>query len=582
MKSFRGRTWAQKKVDPQISASLVSKGITAVLADILAGRGIGASELENFMSPKLRNEMKKPGFLLDMDRAADVISDAVTKDRKIAIWSDYDCDGATSAAVLGWFLRDCGVDFTLRIPDRITEGYGPNAKGLVALKEAGIDLCISLDAGTLAFDALRAADKAGLDMIIIDHHTADVELPPALAVVNPNRKDQEAGLGHLCAAGVTFMACIAIGQKLQARGFYEGRQIPNFMGMLDIVALGTVCDVVPLIGLNRAFVAQGLKVMGLGQRPGILALRMAAGDDIDAAPTENTCGWILGPRINAGGRIGDSTLGARLLLARDLDEARPLANQLEQLNTERKRLEQLVTDQAVEIIHAQDEPGSRNLALAVIEQAHEGVVGISAARIKDRFDRPAIVLTEDEHGYLKGSARSVPGFNIGDAIIAASREGLLVKGGGHAMAGGLTIEKHKVNDFVRFMNAAIAPTDYARDGLVPEIDATGQLAGLSEDAVDVLGNMAPFGTGNPKPVVMFERVELAEIRILKEKHLKLSFRDGRNTIDAIIFNMAGGEFETLLRQHQDDPLDIAGVLEINTFKGRSKLQLMLDDVRLSA
>jgi len=443
--------------------------VDSLAAPILAARGVDPNAAATFLRPTLRALLPNPSTLLGMDVAADRLVQAITQGERIAIWSDYDVDGATSAAVLGWFLRGARVEpHTVRIPDRITEGYGPNAEGLLALQAEGADLVCILDAGTTAFEPLAAAAAAHLPVLVVDHHAAEDTLPQAVAVVNPNRRDQPPGLGHLCAAGVVFVLCVAVNTRLRAAGWFGAGNGVDLMGLLDLVALGTICDVVPLVGLNRAFVTRGLPALSERTRPGIAALARAAACPESIGTRE--CGFGLGPRINAGGRIGDSTMGARLLLAQTLDEADQLADTLSGLNHDRQGLEKSATQQAVEACSVGWVPGvTRRLAVAVVD-GHEGVVGISAARVKEALDAPAFVLAEAHDGTIKGSGRSVPGFDLGAAILAAKAEGLLIKGGGHAMAGGITLTREALPAFTAFMDARIAESTYAQEGVTVSVD----------------------------------------------------------------------------------------------------------------
>lgn len=577
-KSFRGRRWYVASAADADVRALRARGASAPVASILATRGVTAEGYDKFLEPKIRH-MDDPFEFNDMEKAVLRVTAAIRDSEKIGIWSDYDVDGATSAGVLGWFLRMCGHDdFMIRIPDRITEGYGPNTPGLLAMKEAGCGLICILDSGTLAFEPLAAAKAAGIDVVVIDHHAAEEAIPEAVAVVNPNRKDQKPGYGHLCAAGVTFVFTVAAARKLRDDGFFRG-PVPDLMRLLDLVALGTVCDVVPLVGLNRAFVRRGLPYLTQRQRPGIAALCAAAGIADNAAITAGDCGWVLGPRINAGGRIGESGSGAALLLEQDPDEARRLAEELNRLNVERQELEAACTRSAMADIGGRED-GDRTLALAVTD-AHEGVVGISASRVKDAHDAPAIVLTRTHDGLLKGSARSVEGFDIGHAIIAARQAGLIIKGGGHGMAGGLTLSQDQLPDFISFMNAEIARTVYWREGVVSAADTEIRLRDLTVAMIDEFDGMAPFGTGNPEPRVILARVELAELRVLKDKHFKMVFRDRGCEIDGLIWNVAGTPLGRRMEAARGTLVDVLCKAEINVFRGNRRPQIMIQDMRPS-
>lgn len=584
-RSFRGRQWRVPEISPKTVQSLKSQGISAEIAQILAARGITPDTLASFLDPTIRDLMPDPFVLKDMEPAAKRVAAAIRKKEKIGIWSDYDVDGATSAAVLGRFLRMCGHrDFDLRIPDRIHEGYGPNTPGLLAMGQGGCGLICILDAGTVAFEPLVAAAAAGIEVIVLDHHAAEEKVPPAVAVVNPNRKDQAPGLGHLCAAGVTFLFTIAVTRELRSGNFFDGQtgrpaETPQLMELLDLVALGTVCDVVPLTGLNRAFVAKGLPWLTKRLTPGVRALAEAAGIEPDAVIDEAACGWILGPRINAGGRIGDSASGALLLLEEDPGRAAERAVALDAMNVQRKALEGASTEAAIAQLADRVCGEDRTLALAVVD-AHEGVVGISAARLREAYDAPAIVLTHAEQGLLKGSARSVPGFDIGHAIIAARQAGLIVKGGGHGMAGGLTLSQDQLPGFIAHMNAEIAKTGYWSEGVASQADLCLTLSALTVPLIESLGRMKPFGTANPEPVVILEGVEIAEIRILKEKHLKIVARDGKAEIDALLWNVVGTALGDQIQAARGRRVDLLGKPQVNSFMNRKRAQMIVDDLRL--
>lgn len=457
-KSFSGRSWNLEAPHAAAIAALRAKGIDEQVATLMAIRGIQPEEAADFLDPKIKNLMPDPHVLLDMEKGALRVAKAITEKERIGIWSDYDADGANSAAVLGWFLRLVGHDdFVLRIPDRIKEGYGPNGPGLLQMqRDEGCNLVCVLDAGIVAFKPLLEAHEAGMEIVVVDHHmpadatpvetviedgcaitreiphqNPDHPIPVAHAVINPNRADQAPGYGHLCAGGVTFLFAIAVCRLLRNQGYFDGEagrpsEVPSLMRLLDFVAMATVCDVVPLTTLNRAFVRTGLQILSKRKWPGVAELARAAGI-ADGDLTETHCGWQLGPRINAGGRIGASDSGALLLLEGDAGRAKLMADDLDALNVMRREIEAKATEKAIEQMAGRI-ASERTLALAVVEDAHEGIVGISAGRLKERFDAPAIVLAADHEGNLKGSARSVPGFDIGHAIIAAARQGHIMCG----------------------------------------------------------------------------------------------------------------------------------------------------------
>lgn len=587
-RSFMGREWELLRADATATKALKAKGIAAAVAHVMATRGVTAEQADQFLDPKIKELMPQPLSFLGMREAAARFVTAVTTKQKIGIWSDYDVDGATSGAILGSFLRMCHHDnFTLRIPDRIREGYGPNTDGLLAMKADGHDLVCILDAGTTAFEPLQAAHDAGLDVLVIDHHAAEPELPKAIGVVNPNRQDQPKGYGHLCAAGMTFIFTIAATAALQKQNWFDGQdgrpaKTPDLWSLLDLVALGTVCDVVPLTGINRAFVHRGLPLLTERRRPGIAALANVAGILPSAPITEKECGWVLGPRINAGGRIGDSESGARLLLETDPDMALQRAQALDGLNTERKALEGETTKAALEMFSNRVPGQDKGIAIAIVEDAHEGVVGISAARLREAVDAPAIVLSRAHDGMLKGSARSVPGFDIGHAIIAARQAGILIKGGGHGAAGGLTIDPARIGEFTDFMNTEIAQSYYHTRGIPSVADVDVTLPELTVASVDAMDALRPFGTANEEPRILLRDVTIKGIRVLKETHLKLTLSCGDAEIDAMIWGAAETAFGQKIQAAVDTRVDIYAKASINEFRGNRSVQIIASDIRFSA
>jgi single-stranded-DNA-specific exonuclease len=586
--SLRNRLWQEPKVTNMQVDALIAGGANALTAPILAARDADPETVATFLAPTIRQLLPNPSFFLDMDKAADRLVQAITNNEAITIWSDYDVDGATSAATLGRFLRDCGhTGYDIYIPDRIVEGYGPNAEGLLALKAAGAELVCILDSGTVAIEPLTVAHEAGLDVVVIDHHAAEDQIPPAVAVVNPNRLDQEGGYEHVCAAGMTFILTVAVNMRLRKMNWFSGEEgrpekSPDLMSYLDLVALGTVCDVVPLTTINRAFVMRGLPYLTARQTPGVKALAAVAAcnDEIDAS----ACGFRLGPRINAGGRIGESGAGAALLLETDPEVAESMAKELNELNIERQEMEKACTAQALEQVKDDFIPGTtRKLALAIVD-AHEGIVGISAARMKETYDAPSFVLAPTPEGTLKGSGRSVSGFDLGAAIIAARKAGLLIKGGGHAMAGGISIQEEKVPEFVAFINAEIEKSDYFHTGVVSKVDAKINIEQATTGLIDAAQSLAPFGMGNASPRFVIQGVIVADVRVLKEKHLKIIFedpemREAGKRVEGLIWNCVDTPFGDAIQAAKGKIVDVLGGLEINEWNGNRRVQIKLDDLR---
>ena len=567
--SATGRRWiGPSGEDDRLSQAMEQiTRLPAAVCRILTRRGVAPEEAEAFLAPALRDLLPDPLTLRDMHRAAERFLRAVDRNERIAVFADYDVDGGASAALLLSWLRQMGRDATLYIPDRIDEGYGPNVPAMQALARDH-DLIICVDCGTLSHEPIAAA--RGADVVVLDHHLGGETLPPALAVVNPNRQDETGDLAHLCAAGVVFLMLVEAGRQLRI----AGRKGPDLLGFLDLVALATVADVAPLTGVNRALVRQGLTVMARRQRPGLVALGDVA--RMDTAPTPYHLGFLLGPRVNAGGRIGKADLGARLLSTDDPAEAAALAERLDQLNTERREVEAAVRDAALAQAETRGLDGP--LVWAAGEGWHPGVVGIVASRLKEATNRPAIVIGLDgDEG--KGSGRSVSGVDLGASIQRLAAEGLLLRGGGHKMAAGLTVARDKLEpamarlaELLQKQGAGTAgPADLRLDGVMMPGAATVELISQIEAA-------GPFGAGAPAPRFAFPDVQIAFAKRVGDSHLKISFGDGLGTrIDAIAFGAFDTGLGPMLEQHGGARFHLAGRLEINTWGGRQRPQLRLED-----
>ncbi|MBL6637579.1 MAG: single-stranded-DNA-specific exonuclease RecJ [Planktomarina sp.] len=537
------------------------------LCYVLARLGVAPTEVADFLNPTLRVNMSDPLSLKDCAKAAQILLTAIQNQQKIAIFADYDVDGGTSAALLIDFLRQNAIEPTLYVPDRITEGYGPNVKAMAALADRH-DLILCVDCGTLAHEALEAARAA--DVVVLDHHLGAETLPEARAVVNPNRQDETGDLAHLCAAAVVFMLLTQVARLMRA----QGQTPPNLINMLDLVALATVADVAPLVGVNRAFVRQGLKVMGQRQRVGLNALSDAAG--LNAAPSAYHLGYVLGPRINAGGRIGTADLGARLLACSNPHEASAMAEKLEELNTERRSVEAMVRLAALEQAEARglDLP----LAWAAQEGWHPGVVGIVAARLKEKTNRPAVVIGFDGDSG-KGSGRSVSGIDLGAAIHKLAREGLITAGGGHKMAAGLSLNRAQLEPAMERLGqlldaqgaGALGPADL-------KIDGTLMPGGATVELIEQLEQAGPFGAGASAPRFAFPDCTIAFAKPVGDSHLKITLSDGFGTkLDAICFGAFDGPLGPALTAAQGGKMHVAGRLEINSWGGRSRPQLRIED-----
>ncbi len=561
---------------------LDGRGEDELLHHLFRARGAAPADFERLKTPTLRDWLPDPAIFRDMEAAAARLAAAIAAGEAITIFGDYDVDGATSAAVLIRYLRQVGGIVGHYIPDRLLEGYGPSAPALVALKAAGADLVVTVDCGTQGFEALAAARAAGLDVIVVDHHTAATALPLALALVNPNRLDEgdaAAAHGHLAAVGVAFLLVVALNRRLRAAGAFAARPEPKLTDLLDIVALGTVADVVPLTGLNRAFVTQGLKVMRTRRNPGITALLDVAG--VTRAPTARDLGFALGPRVNAGGRVGKSDLGVRLLTSDDPDEVTALAAELDRLNAERRGIEAEVTEAALALV-ARD--SNAPITIVAAPGWHPGVIGIVASRLKDRHHRPAIViaLQEDGSGAMigKGSGRSLPGVDLGATVLAAKDAGLLIAGGGHAMAAGLTIAADKVDALAAFLNDRLAgDVDRAAGSRGLDCDAALAPRGVGLALAETLEVAGPYGQGWSAPRVASGPWTAVECRIVGEHHVKLILAgaDGARC-KGIAFRHADTALGAALAGARGRAFYVAGRVKRDDWKGAPSAEIEIDDI----
>ncbi len=581
--SVNGRRWRLRDAPLETVQAIAAVGdVPEMVARLLAQRGVAPEDIGTYLAPTLKALMPDPSVLTDMDRAAARLADAIDRAEPVAIFADYDVDGATSAAVLARFWRALGQDARIYVPDRIDEGYGPNAPAMRMLAEDGARLVVTVDCGVTAFDALDAAAEAGLDVVVVDHHQAEDRLPRAHAVVNPNRKDDTSGLGHLAAVGVTFVTLVAVARDLRARGWFErtGVPSPDLRRWLDLVALGTVCDVVPLRGLNRAFVVQGLKVMARRETPGIDALMTVTA--LTDPPEPYHLGFVLGPRVNAGGRVGRAGIGAQLLAGEDRAEAARLAADLHGLNAERREIEQTVLDQALAQADAQIEAWpERPLVMVTGTGWHPGVIGIVASRLKDRMERPCFVLAE-ANGIAKGSGRSVAGADLGAAVLAAREAGLVVNGGGHAMAAGLTVAADGIDALEAFLGRALseAVAQYRADPST-FVDAVVSLPGATRALFDVVQRAGPFGAGNPEPVIAMRDVVVQWVVQVGETHLRAVLATPEGTrLTAMAFRAWDTPLGEALRAAQGGCVHVLGRLRADNWKGRNDVQFHLEDVAL--
>ncbi|MGY6644392.1 MAG: single-stranded-DNA-specific exonuclease RecJ [Salinarimonas sp.] len=577
-----GRGWAYRldeRGEMLASALAQAHGLPDLVARVLAGRGVGLDAVEAFMTPRLRDQMPDPDTLRDMQPAVDRLVHAVRKREPVAIFGDYDVDGACSSALLASFLEACGVPCRIHIPDRITEGYGPNAEAIRALAEDGARLLVSVDCGTASHEPFAEARRLGLDVVVLDHHQAPETLPEVAALVNPNRQDDLSGLGHLCAAGVVFLTLVGLNRALRNTGEAPAEEAFSLMGALDLVALATVADVVPLIGLNRAFVRQGLTVMRQRGRAGLTALLDVAG--LEAAPQAWHLGFLVGPRINAGGRIGDAALGARLLMTRDPGEAQRIAGELDQLNRARQAIEQdAVADAVAQAELKLHEDPQAALLLTASPEWHPGIVGLAASRLKERYRRPAFAFAINEAGIATGSGRSIAGVDLGRAVRAAVDAGIAQKGGGHAMAAGATVGADALDAFAAFVTETLATAVAdAADSDRLMLDAPLTAAGAQVALMDALDQAGPFGAGCPEPVFALPGHRVVSVReVGNNGHLRARLGDGGGaTIDAIAFRAAGTDLGSMIQGAIGTPLHLCGTLSRNAWGGRERIEMRLID-----
>jgi len=581
--SATGRAW-RDRLDERGAARALAiaqrHDLPELLARILSGRNIDVDGVEAFLDPTVKRSMPDPNVLTAMPEAAARIADAVTRGETVAIFGDYDVDGATSAALLARFLRRAGIEPLIHIPDRLFEGYGPNVEAIRSLAARGATLIVTVDCGTTSIEPLTQAATLGVDVVVIDHHQADEVLPPAVAIVNPNRRDDLSGLGHLAAVGLTFMTTVAINRELRRRGFWTGeRAEPDLLSFLDDVALGTVADVVPLIGLNRAFVAKGLIALRQRRRVGHTSLMDVA--RLNGPPEAWHLGFLIGPRINAGGRIGRADLGVRLLIEEDPDAAAKIATELDRLNRERQVIEvETVAQAEAEAMAALGLEEKGAVVVTAAEGWHPGVVGLVAARLKEKFGRPAFAIALEPGGTGTGSGRSIPGVDIGRAVRRAVAEGLIEKGGGHAMAAGVTLRKAALAPLRAFLETTLAPdVAVARraNGLL--IDGAISGAAANVDLVATLERAGPFGSGNPEPMIALPAHTITYAEEVGQAHVRVRLKsaDGAG-VNAIAFRAGGQKLGAALIQNRGRQVHAAGSFTLDRWNGEERVQLRLTDI----
>jgi single-stranded-DNA-specific exonuclease len=585
-RSLTGRRWAARLADERVALAMAQRhGLPEAICRLLAAREVELDGVPDFLEPTLRKFLPDPSHLKDMDVAVARLVRAVQQGEKIVVFGDYDVDGATSSALLMRFFRAVGGNIAVYIPDRRKEGYGPNAPALLRLREQGAAIVVTVDCGVTAFEPLSEARRAGLDLIVIDHHMAEIALPEAVAVVDPNRIDETSPHKQMAAVGVAFLLAVGVNRALRAAGWYGGSRLePDLRQWLDLVALGTVCDVVPLTGVNRALVRQGLRVIGERRNIGLAALADIA--RLREAPGAYHLGFMLGPRVNAGGRVGQADLGARLLASDDPEEVGALALRLDEFNAERRAIEREVLEQAITRIEGLYGPDRKGLPAALVVESegwHIGVIGIVASRLVERYGRPAFVVGMD--GELgKGSGRSVRGIDLGAAVIAARQAGLLVNGGGHAMAAGLTVAKAALPELARFLDERIAP----QLGVAPAVRELGIDAALApgaatQDLVDMIERAGPFGAGNALPRFALTSVRVGHAQPVGEGHIRCTLVGAeRDRLEAIAFRAGQTALGPALLDPARPVLHVAGALRIDRYGGRDSVRLQIDDAAPAA
>ncbi len=578
--SLSGKKWIYKKFDSSyINYLKENYYLDEITAKLLSIRNIDKEYIESFLKPSIKNLVPNPNILKDMEKTTDRILNAIKRNEIIGIFGDYDVDGASSTALIGNYFKIIKQNFEIYIPDRKSEGYGPSIKSFQKLIDKKVNLIITVDCGTMSFEAINFANKKNIDVIVLDHHQSEINLPNAFSIINPNRLDDESQLNYLCAAGVCFMTLISLNSSLRKMQWFTKKKIeePNLLNFLDLVSLGTICDVVPLIGLNRAIVKQGLKVINLKKNLGLKTLIDLC--NIQTKPSTYHLGYIIGPRINAGGRVGKCSHGANLLLNNNPKESFQIASELEKFNTDRKKLEKDLLNVALNTINK-----NINDPVLILQgnQWHEGIIGIIASRIKDKFNKPTIIISINNK-IGKASARSVIGFDIGSIILSAVQNELLIKGGGHKMAGGFSIEENKIESFKEFIiKKYISKIDKNIDRNRLYLDSTIASSALNYDFYQKIEKLSPFGSGNPEPKFILENVKVIKSFVVGENHVKsiLTTKDGSN-VKTISFNSIDSDLGQFLLNNKTNTFNIAGKLSLNEWKGEKNVEFIIDDISVN-
>ena len=579
--SVSNKNWIFKNYNEQdVIFYKENYSLDELTSKLLSIRKIKKEDVQAFLSPSIKNLLPNPEIINDMQKSAKRTTHAIFQGHKIGIFGDYDVDGASATALLANFFNSINIPFEIYIPNRKKEGYGPSVESFKKLIDSGTKMIFTVDCGTLSFDAINYAFDNNIDVIVLDHHQSEINLPKAHSVVNPNRLDDKSDLKYLCAAGVTFMFLISLNKELRSTDWFIKSKIaePNLLEYLDLVALGTVCDVVPLIGLNRAIVSQGLKILKLKKNLGLKTLIDIC--DIQSKPNVYHIGYQLGPRINAGGRVGKSSHGANLLINNDPKDVFKIASELDHFNKERQILEKDLMDKILNVL------GNKiHEAVIVIqgEKWHEGVIGIVASRIKDKFNKPAIIISIDDNGIGKASARSIVGFDIGSTIISAVQENILIKGGGHKMAGGFTIKIENIEKFKTFIIKKFKRLSTNTTNLKPlYLDSVIAPTALNIQVYNKVNMLAPFGSGNPEPKFVLENMKTLNNKIINDKHIKsvLVGLDG-STVKSIAFNCVENEIGAYLLKKDKKLFNIAGKLSLNEWQGQSNVEFIIDDISVN-
>ena len=575
--SVSGKKWIIKNFDPEdVNYIKDNYYLDEIISKLIVTKKIKKEDIKNFLHPVIKNNLPNPSVLKDMEKATNRTIAAISNKEKIGIFGDYDVDGASSTALLGRYFSEINHEFIIYIPDRRTEGYGPSKKGFDHLIDGGAKLIFTVDCGTLSFDQVDYANKKKIDTLILDHHQSEIKLPKAHSIINPNRLDDVSNLNYLCAAGVCFMFLVSLSRELRKSKFFSNRKEPNLIDYLDLVTLGTICDVVPLVGLNRALVKQGLKIIKLKKNLGLKTLIDIC--NIETHPTPYHLGYVLGPRINAGGRVGKCSHGANLLLNIDSKKAFKLASELDVFNKERQILEKNLLNNVIKSIESLSDP----VLILKGDNWHEGIIGIIASRIKEKYNKPAIIISISKN-IGKASARSITGFDIGSVIISAVQKGLLIKGGGHKMAAGFTIDLKKINEFKNFvLKKYEKQKNIDHEDRKILIDSVISPSALNLDFFNKINVLAPFGAGNTEPKFVIENVKIINSKIVGENHIKSVLLGGdASTLKTIAFNALDNDIGAYLLKKNNKTFNIEGKLSLNEWKGQKNVEFIIDDISVN-